>query len=143
MLSTLALEANSLSIHLVRWARRADADLGVPPARLSALSVLVFGGERTITALADAEQVSLPTISRVVDGLVGAGLATRAQNPDDARSVVIRATVKGRRVMHRGRAQRVERYTRLLEQLTERDQATVERALRLLRHALTEVAAAD
>jgi DNA-binding MarR family transcriptional regulator len=143
MLSTLAIEVNSLSIHLVRWAKRADAELGVPPARLSALSVLVFGGDRTITALADAELVTLATISRVVDGLEDMGLAKRVPNPDDARSVLIRATAKGRRVMARGRQARVDRLTRLLEAVPTDERATVERGLRLLRDALTEVAIAE
>jgi DNA-binding MarR family transcriptional regulator len=143
MLSTLAVEVNSLSIHLVRWAKRADAELGVPPARLSALSVLVFGGDRTITALADAEMVTLATISRVVDGLEDMGLARRVPNPDDARSVLIRPTAKGRRVMERGRQARVDRLTTLLEAVPAAERATVERALRLLRDALTEVALAE
>jgi DNA-binding MarR family transcriptional regulator len=143
MLSTLAIEVNSLSIHLVRWAKRADADLGVPPARLSALSVLVFGGDRTITELADAEMVTLATISRVVDGLEEMGLARRSPNPADARSVLIRATPKGRRVMERGRQARVDRLTRLLEAVPTADRPAVERGLIALRHALTEVAAAE
>ena len=143
MLSTLAIEVNSLSIHLVRYARRADESLGVPPARLSALSVLVFGGDRTITELADAEQVSLPTISRVVDGLESMGLARRVPNPDDARSVRIRATARGRRVMERGRQARVDRLTAVLDAVPAADLPAVERGLRALRHALTEVLAAE
>jgi DNA-binding MarR family transcriptional regulator len=143
MLSTLALEVNSLSIHLVRYARRADAELGVPPARLSALSVLAFGGDRTITALAEAEQVAVPTISRVVDGLVDAGLARRRPNPDDARSTVISATAKGTRLMHKGRDLRIARLTRVLDAVPERDRAAVERAVRALRNGLTEVLAAE
>lgn len=143
MLSTLALEVNSLSIHLVRWARRADDELGVPPARLSALSVLVFGGHRTMTELADAEMVTPATISRVVDGLEAMGLATRHPNPDDARSYLIRATPKGRRLMARGRQARVDRLSALLERIPADERATVERALVLLRDALTEVAIAE
>lgn len=143
MLSTLALEINSVSIHLVRYARRADARLGVPPARLSALSVLVFGGDRTISELADAEQVSLATISRVVDGLEESGLARRAPNPADARSVVVRATAKGRRLMARGRQARVERLTRVLHAVPAAERPTVERAVALLRDALAEVLVAE
>ena len=143
MLSTLAVEVNSLSIHLVRYARRADDALGVPPARLSALSVLVFGGERTITELADAELVSLATISRVVDGLESMGLARRVPNPADARSVLIRATPKGRRVMERGRQARVDRLSTVLAAVPAAELPAVERGLHALRHALTEVLAAE
>jgi DNA-binding MarR family transcriptional regulator len=140
MLSTLALEVNSLSIHLNRWAKRADDALGVPPARLSALSVLVFGGDRTMSALADAEMVTMATMSRVVDGLEEMGLASRRPNPDDARSYVVRATAKGRKLMARGRQARVDRLTELLQLVPPDELVTVERALAVLRDALTEVA---
>ena len=140
MLSSLALELNSLSIHLVRWARRADDALGVPPARLSALSVLVFGGDRTMSELAAAEQVSLATMSRVVDGLEASGLAKRAAHPFDARSWVVKATVKGRRLMEKGRAARVDVMESVLCHVPQEERATVERALALLRAALTEAA---
>ena len=143
MLSTLAWEVNSLSIHLVRWAKRADDALGVPPARLSALSVLVFGGDRTMSELAHAEMVTLATISRVVDGLESMGLARRMPHPVDARSYVVRATPKGRRLMERGRQARVDRLTTLLSQVPPDERETVERALRLLRDALTEVAVGE
>ena len=143
MLSTLAWEVNSLSIHLVRWAKRADDALGVPPARLSALSVLVFGGDRTMSELAHAEMVSLATISRVVDGLESMGLARRMPHPNDARSYVVRATPKGRRLMERGRQARVDRLTTLLSQVPPDERETVERALRLLRDALAEVAVGE
>lgn len=142
MLSSLALELNSLSIHLVRWSRVADESLGVPPARLSALSVLVFGGDRTMSALAGAEQVSLATMSRVVDGLEASGLARRRPNPDDARSWVVQATAKGRRLMEQGRAARVERMEAVLRHVPSAERAAVERALVLLRAALTEAARA-
>ena len=138
MLSNTALELNSLSIHIVRYARQADAALRVPPARLSALSVLVFGGDRTLTALAQAEQVSQATMSRVVDGLEASGLARRKPNPDDARSWVVQATARGRRLMERGRAARVERLEAVLRAVPTAERATVEHALTLLRAALTE-----
>ena len=143
MLSTLAVELNSLSIHLARWARRADAALGVPPARLSALSVLVFGGDRTMRELAEAEQVTMATMSRVVDGLEGSGLAVRRANPADARSWVVRATPKGRKAMERGRAARVERLSAVLRAVPADEREVVARALVLLRDGLTQVAAAE
>jgi DNA-binding MarR family transcriptional regulator len=143
MLSTLAWEVNSLSIHLVRWAKRVDDGLGVPPARLSALSVLVFGGDRTMRELADAEMVTMATISRVVDGLEETGLAERRPNPDDARSWIVRATPRGRRLMERGRQARVDRLVTLLELVPDDELPTVERALVLLRDALTEVVAGE
>src|SRR3954452_22868690 len=98
----VAFHLNSVAIHLVRRARSADQRLGVPPGQLSALSVLVFGGERTVAELAHAEQVTSPTMTRVVDGLEREGLAQRHPHPDDRRATIVRATRKGHRVMERG-----------------------------------------
>lgn len=134
--AALATKLNSVSIHLVRRARRADIELGVPPGQLSALSVLVFGGERTIAELADAEQVTSPTMTRIVDGLERAGLAERRPHPRDGRAVVVRASKRGRRVMERGRQRRVEVFSALLEQIGDDDLAAVERAADALAAAL-------
>ena len=60
---------HSAAIHLLRRVRKQDAATGEGPARLSALSVLVFGGPMTLGQLAAAEQVKPPTMSRIVTGL--------------------------------------------------------------------------
>src|SRR5437868_11146979 len=83
---------HSAAIHLLRRLRAADAASGLTASRLSALSVVVFGGPQTITALAAAEQVRLPTMTRLVQGLERDGLVTRAPDPRDRRRVVVRAT---------------------------------------------------
>lgn len=135
-LSEVAARLNSLSIHLVRRARTADQALGVPPGQLSALSVLVFGGDRSIAELADAEQVTSPTMTRIVDGLERAGLAQRLPHPQDRRATLVRATPKGRRVMERGRQRRVDLITALLEPLSSEDLTAVERAVAALSRSL-------
>ena len=57
---------HSAAIHLLRRVRQQDVATGEGPARLSALSVLVFGGPKTLGELAAAEQVKPPTMSRIV-----------------------------------------------------------------------------
>jgi DNA-binding MarR family transcriptional regulator len=102
-----ATELNSGAIHLLRAVRRVDRASGLPPGQLSALSVLVFGGPLTLGALAAAEDVAGPTMTRIVDGLVQRGLAER-QRQADRRSVLVAATAAGRRLMRDGRRRRVE-----------------------------------
>lgn len=131
-----AFGLNSVAIHVLRRARVADAALGVPPGQLSALSVLVFGGERTIAELAEAEQVTSPTITRIVDGLERAGLARRHAHPGDARATLVRPTAKGRRVMERGRRARVDVLSDLLAPLDAAELAAVGAAVAALRRAL-------
>ena len=92
-----------------------DEASGLSAARLSALSVLVFGGPTTVGALARAEQVSAPTMSRLVSGLERDGFVVREAAEDDARAVRVRATPKGRRVLVQGRERRVTELVQLLE----------------------------
>jgi DNA-binding MarR family transcriptional regulator len=90
---------HSAAIHALRHVRREDPTTGIGPARLSALSVLVFGGPRTLGELAAAEQVRPPTMTRIVQGLEDDGLAVRRRDPGDGRVHRLYATPKGRRVM--------------------------------------------
>jgi len=99
---------HSAAIHLLRYVRQEDAAAGITATRLSALSVLVFGGARTIGELASAEQVRPPTMTKIVTGLEEAGLARRRPDRDDARSVRVEATAKGRRLLSLARRRRVE-----------------------------------
>ena len=71
---TVADGLHSAAIHLLRRVRKQDIASGEGPARLSALSVLVFGGPKTLGELAAAEQVKPPTMSRIVAGLKRSGL---------------------------------------------------------------------
>jgi DNA-binding MarR family transcriptional regulator len=99
---------HSAAIHLLRRLRAEDDELGLSPPRLSALSVVVFAGPLQIGALAAAEGVAAPTMTRLVDGLERDGLVARGPDPSDGRAVVVRATAAGTRTLRRGRARRVE-----------------------------------
>src|SRR2546427_8806199 len=70
---------HSAAIHLLRHVRKQDVATREAPARLSALSVLVFGGSVTLGQLAAAEQVKPPTMTRIVTGLESSGLAERGR----------------------------------------------------------------
>src|SRR5215472_16823368 len=87
-------QLHSTAIHLLRRLRVRDRESGIGPAQLSALSVLVFGGPRSLGELADAEQVRPPTMSRIVSGLEKAGLVKREET-EDGRRVRLVATAKG------------------------------------------------
>lgn len=108
---------HSAAIHLLRRVRAEDEEAGVGPARLSALSVLVFGGPQRLTDLARIEQVKPPTMTKVVTGLAQGGLARRIADPDDARAVRVEATARGRALLIEGRRRRVERLARGLTTL--------------------------
>lgn len=98
---------HSAAIHLLRRLRREDDAAGLGAPRLSALSVVVFNGPLTIGALAAAEQVRVPTMSRLVTALERDGLVRRIPDPADRRVVRVEATAGGRALLHAGRQRRV------------------------------------
>src|SRR5262252_4457133 len=109
---------HSAAIHLLRRLRVRDRESGIGPAQLSALSVLVFGGPRSLGELADAEQVRPPTMSRIVSGLQRAGLVKR-EATEDGRRVRLQATPKGAKILWEGRKRRIESLANALELLGE------------------------
>src|SRR5919197_5248022 len=123
---------HSAAIHALRHVRREDPGTGLSAARLSALSVLVYGGPRTLGELAAAEQVRPATMTRIAQSLVEDGYARRAADPHDRRVVRLSATAKGRRVMQRGRERRVTNLARLLERLSPDEVARVHAAAGLI-----------
>lgn len=106
--SAVADRLHSAAIHLLRRLRKEDEAIGLTAARTSALSVVVFGGPVTIGQLATAEQVSAPTMTRLLVGMERDGLLKRERDAEDGRVVWIRATAKGTRILQEGRRRRVE-----------------------------------
>src|SRR6185503_2636677 len=103
---------HSAAIHLLRRVRVVDEEMDITPARASALSVLVFGGSQTLTELAQAEQVTTATMSRLVAAMEAEGM------------------------LERGRARREQELERLFEQLSAAERATVDRAAAIIERCL-------
>jgi DNA-binding MarR family transcriptional regulator len=132
---------HSIAIHLLRRVRQQDAATGEGPARLSALSVLVFAGPKvgspkTLGELADAEQVKPPTMSRIVAGLQRSRLVRVTRDPQDARRMHIRATARGTRLLHQGRQRRIEYLAAHLDSLTSTEVDQLEAASGILERLL-------
>jgi DNA-binding MarR family transcriptional regulator len=128
---------HSAAIHLLRRVREIDARaMAISPARASALSVLVFGGARSLTELAEAERVTTATMSKLVTALEREGLVRRHPDVNDARAIRIEATAKARRILERGRTRRVELLEGLLEAASQADVEAVRRAADVLGKAL-------
>lgn len=132
MSSKAADRIHSAAIHLLRRVREVDAEMAITPARASALSVLVFGGPRTLTELAQAEQVTTATMSKLVSAMEAEGLVRREPHEDDARSVRLHPTAKARRILERGRARRTELLDSLFAGLNARELEIVRQAAELV-----------
>lgn len=132
-LTDVADRLHSAAIHLLRYLRRADVETGLTAARASVLSVLVFGGPTTIGDLANAEQVSAPTMTKLITSLEGEGLVRRVADERDRRVVRVHATPQAGRILRKGRAARVRVLADRLRPLESADLETLGRAADILR----------
>ncbi len=128
----LAARLAGLSTVMQRHLARADAGDGLTRARLSALGLLVMGGPRTLGELAAAEHVRPPTMTRLVHAMEADGLVARAPNPDDGRSIVIRATAKGEERLELGRGRQIAPLAAAISDLDRAERANLEVAVDLL-----------
>ncbi len=131
----VADQLHSAAIHLLRRLRVRDRETNVGPAQLSALSVLVFGGPKSLGELADAEQVRPPTMSRIVASLQRSGLIRRHAT-EDGRRVRLEASPKGVSLMWEARKRRVEFLAKAVDGLPESEREQLRKALALLQQVL-------
>jgi DNA-binding MarR family transcriptional regulator len=130
---------HSAAIHLLRRVRLADdRSMGMTPARRSALSVLVFAGPRSVSELAGAEQVTLPTMSKLVAAMEKDGLVRRERDDGDGRVVRLHATAKARRMAERGREERLAVLESLLEGASAREVEVVRKAAEIVDRLVLE-----
>ena len=128
----LPARLHSATLHLLRRLAQEDRATGITPPRLSALSVLVFGGPRTIGALAGVEGVTPPTMTRLVAGMAADGLVERLPDPDDRRVVRVAASDRGRSVLLGGRERRVATLATMIAPLSPKERRRLEAAARII-----------
>ena len=81
---------------LARRLRALDLPYGLTNERLSTLATIAAHEPISVSALAEAEIVSLPTMSRMVAKLEAKGLVKRREDKFDGRGVLVSTTAKGR-----------------------------------------------
>jgi DNA-binding MarR family transcriptional regulator len=99
---------HSAAIRLLRAVRVVDDETGLSAPKLSALSVLIYGGTTSLSGLANAEQVTAATMSKLVSDLEAGGLVAKRTDHADRRGVRIEATAQGRALFQEGRKRRLD-----------------------------------
>jgi DNA-binding MarR family transcriptional regulator len=133
----LAARLHSAALHLLRRLAQEDRATGVSAPRLSALSVLVFGGPRTIGSLAAIEGVTPPTMTRLVAAMVGDGLVVRTPDETDRRVVRVAASETGRALLLAGRDRRVATLAAMIAPLTAKERRRLEASATIIERMLT------
>ena len=130
---------HSAAIHLLRKLRREDQSGSLNAPRLSALSVIVFGGPITLGDLAAAEQVRPPTMTRIVCALEQQGLVVRRKNAEDGRSVYLSATAAGKRLLLESRRRRIRALIRQIDALAGAEQSLLSKAAHVLAKVVADM----
>lgn len=128
----VAVTLHRAAIRLLRAVRVADDETGVSAPKLSALSVLAFGGPTSLSGLARAEQVTPATMSKLVSDLEAEGLVAKRADREDKRGVRIEVTTKGRALMEEGRRRRLALLQKGLAKLSRDERALLAEAAALM-----------
>lgn len=113
----LATRLNSAAVHMNRALRRPVGAEELAAEHRSALGVVAFAGPIRMGALAAAERVGAPAMTRTVGILEAAGLVRRRGDPADERAVLIEPTPTGSRMVREGRDDRVRRVAAALRRM--------------------------
>ncbi|MCU1437013.1 MAG: MarR family transcriptional regulator [Naasia sp.] len=102
---------------------------GLSHGLLSALSTVVRRGPLRPADLAAAEQVSPPSITRVIADLEARGLVQREPDPLDGRAFLLQVTAEGHAAIQRAREARAAAMGDILAGLDEQHRAAIVAAL--------------
>jgi MarR family transcriptional regulator, transcriptional regulator for hemolysin len=103
---------------------------GVSLTQAKCLMLLTDAEEpKSVKAVADALGVSLPGVSRAIEGLVQRGEATREEDPRDRRCKMVSVTPRGRRLYERLMAIRLAGIRSFVEELDQDEQEALAHGL--------------
>jgi DNA-binding MarR family transcriptional regulator len=144
--AALTRDMFALASYLMRTANvgtfNAIADLDLSVTQLKALCALDAQAEEpSVKALAESMGVSLPTMSRAVDGLFERGFVLRDEDPVDRRMKRLRLTDAGRRVPLALNEARLSALQELIGSLGDEEAQALEHALTLILRQRSEIAA--
>ncbi|HEX4187931.1 MAG TPA: MarR family transcriptional regulator [Solirubrobacteraceae bacterium] len=136
----------ALASYLMRTANlgtfNAIAELDLSVTQLKALCWLdSMGEEPSVKALAESMGVSLPTMSRAVDGLFERGFLHREEDATDRRVKRLRLTEEGLRVPLALNEARLSALHELIVSLGEQQAEALQQALSLILEQRAEIAA--
>jgi len=117
---------------LNRALRRDAREAVIGHGGLSALATLLQDGPQRAGALAEAEGITAPAMTRVLNSLESLGYVERTPDPADGRAQLVAATDAGAGLVLHGRAARLRALQRRLGRLSASERAAVVAALTAL-----------
>jgi len=115
--------------------RHRTADLSVPQFRT--LAFIDRCADASLSDVAEHIGLTLPSMSKIVDGLVARKLVTRQTHATDRRRMMLALTLRGQTALQTSRAATRACLVEDLAGLTERQRETIAQALEILRPVFT------
>jgi DNA-binding MarR family transcriptional regulator len=144
--SALTRDMYALASYLMRssnvGAFNTIAELELSFTQIKALCAMDLDNEdRSVKALADSMKVSLPAMSRAIDGLYARGFVDREEDPVDRRMKRVRLTESGRAITSSLNESRLAAMQEFLVSLSDDEAQALTRALGLILASRGEIAA--
>jgi DNA-binding MarR family transcriptional regulator len=114
----------------IEMRRGHGADLSIPQFRT--LRFIQRNPDSSLSALAWHLGLMLPSVSKLVDGLVKEGLVLRQESPSDRRRLILALTAEGEAIVNTARANAQTGLAKALERLNSAELETVHQAMLLL-----------
>lgn len=111
---------------------RADSGVNLSVTQFRALAFLRRNEGASISVIADHLEIALPSMSRLIDGLVIRGMVRRQPHASDRRRVTLALTPAGRAALQDTRRAAEAYLTAALTGLSPSGRATVAQAMRVL-----------
>jgi DNA-binding MarR family transcriptional regulator len=133
-LDTVGRDLGFVVRHLL-WSTNREFFTTLQEARISFSQLKCLGllteadSQLSLGALSEETGLSLPAISRAVDGLVQRGEVKRAEDPDDRRAKVLTVTARGRNTYERLASVRAAGVKRFIEELRPQERDALGAAL--------------
>jgi DNA-binding MarR family transcriptional regulator len=131
-LSSDASEIRAATFRLARRLRQQRAVTTMSDGQFAVLVALKLHGPHTLTALAEREGVTAPSMNRTVNCLEEEGYLTREPDADDRRKVNIAITPTGLEVVEETVHRRDEWLARVLADLPDGDRETLRAAAKII-----------
>jgi DNA-binding MarR family transcriptional regulator len=121
----------------IRTRMRQEAAFELTVVQFRALARAVRTGGISVSEIAEHVGLTLPSASKLVDGLVKRGYLRRRIHPSDRRISMIEPTAKGKRALQTARGAARKHLATLLEHLPNRDRSVIVTAMEALRPIFT------
>jgi DNA-binding MarR family transcriptional regulator len=132
----LVEEIIQLQRQVNRALRQGESDvwmeLSLTIAQFKSLFFISNEGSTNFTKLAQALRVTSSNVTGIIDRLVGQGLVSRRENPENRRMLVLQSTDRGEALLASLRERKIGQLSEMLSRLSEEQLSTLAQGLRFL-----------